>query len=307
MKLTNKQLNYLFIGTMVFCFMPFVSPAIALGIGILFSALGFKNADVSKYSSLFLKGSVVLMGFGMQLPDVLEASKDGLLGTAVSVILVMSLGFVLTRLLKVDTKVGLLIASGTAICGGSAIAAIAPLTNSKNEQISFSLAVVFILNAIALVLFPLVGHALNMDEYTFGKWAAIAIHDTSSVVGAGAIYGETALQIATTVKLIRALWIIPLSLVVMFFSRGQETGKIQFPWFILLFVGAIIFSYFVPTLNGIYPSFAWLGKKGMVVALFLIGSSISLKSAKQAGLKSFIMGIGLWIFISVGSLIFLMQ
>lgn len=306
MKLSNKRIKWLFIATMVFCFIPFVSPAIALGIGILFSAIGLKNADVSKYSSFFLKCSVVLMGFGMKLPEVLEASKEGLLGTAISVVVVMSLGLLLTRLLKIDSKVGLLIASGTAICGGSAIAAIAPLTNSKNEQISFSLAVVFILNAVALILFPLVGHALNMDEYTFGKWAAIAIHDTSSVVGAGAIYGETALQVATTVKLIRALWIIPLSLVIMFFTRGEESGKLQFPWFILMFVGAIIFSYFVPSLNSIYPSFAWIGKKGMVVALFLIGSSISLKSAKQAGPKSFALGIVLWVLISVGSLIFLL-
>ena len=199
----------------------------------------------------------------------------------------------------------MLFASGTAICGGSAIAAIAPILNSKNYQNSFALIVVFVLNAVALFLFPFIGHKLGLSQETFGNWAAIAIHDTSSVVGAGAIYGEKALQVATTVKLIRALWIIPLSLVIAFMNKGGEKKSIKFPWFILFFVLAIVFANIFPVFQTSYDHFNWLGKRGMVIALFLIGSNITVSEIKKSGPKSFALGIILWAVIAIGSLFFL--
>lgn len=216
----------------------------------------------------------------------------------------MFLGIVLGKLLKVEKNTSLLIASGTAICGGSAIAAVAPIINSKNYQTSFALIVIFVLNAIALFIFPVIGHKLGLSQEAFGNWAAIAIHDTSSVVGAGAIYGEKALQVATTVKLIRALWIIPLSLIIAFINKSEDKKSIKIPWFILFFVLAIIFANMFPSMQSSYDHFSWLGKRGMVVALFLIGSNITIGEIKKSGPRSFILGILLWIIISLGSLFF---
>ncbi len=203
--------------------------------------------------------------------------------------------------MKIESKIGLLISAGTAICGGSAIAAVAPVVNAKNYQVSFSLVVIFILNAIALLIFPILGHYFNMSQETFGTWAAIAIHDTSSVVGAGATYGSKALQVATTVKLIRALWIIPLSLVIAFTQKDKANGKIKIPWFIGLFVASILTAYLFPSNAVSYEHLNWLGKRGMVIALFLIGSNISFSEAKQAGFKSFVLGVLLWFLIAIGS------
>ncbi len=297
--------NLLYVIIISFCFLPFVSPAIALFIGLVLSLIGIRHKNIHKYTSRILQLSIVLLGFGMNLSDVLAASKSGFLETVVSVSCVMICGILLGRLLKVEKNISLLIATGTAICGGSAIAAVAPILNSKNYQNSFALIVVFVLNAIALFLFPLIGHKLGLSQETFGNWAAIAIHDTSSVVGAGASYGEKALQVATTVKLIRALWIIPLSLVIAFFNKSDEKKKIKFPWFILLFVLAIVFANLFPNFQTSYSHFGWLGKRGMVVALFLIGSNISIDQIKQSGVKSFALGIVLWAIISVGSLFLL--
>lgn len=161
------------------------------------------------------------------------------------------------------------------------------------------------LNAVALFLFPFVGNKLGLSQETFGNWAAIAIHDTSSVVGAGAIYGDKALQVATTVKLIRALWIIPLSLVIVFMNKGSEKKSIKFPWFILFFLLAIVFANIFPDFQESYTHFNWLGKRGMVIALFLIGSNITVSDIKKSGPKSFALGIILWAVIAVGSLFFL--
>ena len=304
-KLENFNLLYIFI--ISFCFLPFVSPAIALFIGLMLSLIGIKHKNIHKYTSNILQLSIVLLGFGMNLNDVLTASKNGFFETVVSVTCVMICGILLGKLLKVEKNISLLIATGTAICGGSAIAAIAPILNSKNYQNSFALIVVFVLNAVALFLFPLIGHRLGLSQETFGNWAAIAIHDTSSVVGAGASYGEKALQVATTVKLIRALWIIPLSLVIAFLNKNEERKSIKFPWFILLFIFAIVFANIFPDFQASYSHFAWLGKRGMVVALFLIGSNISVNQIKQSGSKSFALGFTLWIIISVGSLFFLIR
>lgn len=286
----------------VLCFTPVFTPALALLSGIALSLLKIKHEKVSTFTSKALQISIVLMGFGMNLTQVITASKTGFIETAASVIVVMTAGLLLGKLFKIDSKIATLISAGTAICGGSAIAAVAPVLNSKNYQISFSLVVVFILNALALLIFPIVGHHFNMSQEMFGNWAAIAIHDTSSVVGASASYGDKALQIATTVKLIRALWIIPLSLVIAFFNRDNSTGKIKIPWFIFLFALGIVFAHFMPQWNETFIHLQWLGKKGMVVALFFIGSGITVADAKQAGLKSFAFGLVLWLLIGVGSL-----
>lgn len=285
--------------------MPFISPAIALFIGLVFSFFGIKHDSLHKYTSKVLQASIVLMGFGISLSDVIASSKTGFIETIISVTVVMFLGIVLGKLLKVEKNTSLLIASGTAICGGSAIAAVAPIINSKNYQTSFALIVIFVLNAIALFIFPVIGHKLGLSQEAFGNWAAIAIHDTSSVVGAGAIYGEKALQVATTVKLIRALWIIPLSLIIAFINKSEDKKSIKIPWFILFFVLAIIFANMFPSMQSSYDHFSWLGKRGMVVALFLIGSNITIGEIKKWGPRSFILGILLWIIISLGSLFFL--
>lgn len=306
----NKELKlkvsqYLYVIIIGICFLPFLSPAIALFIGIVLSLIGIKHEKFPKYTSKILQLSIVLMGFGMSLKTVLIASKTGFMETIISVVVVMVMGILLGKLMKVEKNTSILIASGTAICGGSAIAAIAPILGSKSYQNSFALIVVFVLNGIALFLFPWIGHQLSLSQEAFGNWAAIAIHDTSSVVGASAIYGEKALQVATTVKLIRALWIIPLSIVIAYMNKKGDKKSIHFPWFILFFVIAIIFANIFPTFQDTYTHFNWLGKRGMVVALFLIGSNISISDIKQSGFRSFALGISLWILIAVGSLIFI--
>ncbi|WP_372754987.1 YeiH family protein [Labilibaculum sp.] len=300
-----KNYNWLYSVIIGACFLPFVSPSIALFFGLILSILGIKHENIHKYTSKTLQASIVLMGFGMSLNEVITASKHGFIETIFSVISVMLLGILLGKLFKVEKNISLLIATGTAICGGSAIAAVAPILNSKNYQNSFALIVVFTLNAVALFLFPMIGHYFGLSQETFGNWAAIAIHDTSSVVGAGATYGEKALQIATTVKLIRALWIIPLSLVIAFLNKNGEKKSIKFPWFILLFVIAIVFTNIFPNFQTSYAHFSWLGKRGMVIALFLIGSNITISEIKKSGPRSFALGIILWAVIAVGSLFFL--
>ena len=302
MAITQKQIGIIYGIALFSCFLPFISPAVALLAGIGFSLMGLKLQQAGKFTSIALQASIVLLGFGMNLTQVLTASKTGFVETTISVVFVMASGILLGWLLKVESKTALLISAGTAICGGSAIAAVAPIINAKNHQISFSLIVVFILNAIALILFPVIGHYLNLNQETFGNWAAIAIHDTSSVVGAGATYGARALEIATTVKLIRALWIIPLSIAIALLNKEKSTGKMKIPWFIGLFVLAIISSHLFPGLKDSFEHFHWLGRRGMVAALFLIGSNISVADAKEAGFKSFLLGISLWIITGTTSL-----
>lgn len=299
--------NRLYVVLIILGFLPFMSPAIALFSGLIFSLLGIRHAAFHRYTSQVLQFSIVLMGFGMNLGEVIIASKTGFVITALSVITVMILGILLGKLFKVEKNITLLIASGTAICGGSAIAAIAPILRSKSHQNSFALIVVFVLNAIALFLFPFVGRKLGLSQELFGNWAAIAIHDTSSVVGAGAEYGEKALQVATTVKLIRALWIIPLSLVIAFFQRNEDGRSVKFPWFILFFLFAILIANFFPQLHTSYDHLNWLGKRGLVIALFLIGSNITLGEIKRSGPRSFALDITLWVVTAIASLYFLMR
>jgi uncharacterized integral membrane protein (TIGR00698 family) len=300
----KKKLSFLYLLLPLLCMCSFVTAPMALFCGILLAFLKIERPfEFKKYSSPLLQYSVVLMGFGMNLQQVIEVSSKGIVLTACSVLLVFLFGMLLGRLLKVDRNTAMLISSGTAICGGSAIAAVSPIIKAKDNQISFALTVVFVLNALALFLFPPIGRALNMGEVDFGYWSAIAIHDTSSVVGAGAAYGPDALQTAVTVKLARTLWIIPLSFLVLFINRKHDAnrGKVKIPWFILYFVVAILIAFLLPQFSELYTNLAFLGRRGMVVALFMIGCGFSFEDLKKAGWRSFVLGVLLWIVIAVSS------
>ena len=300
----RKKLSFLYLLLPLLCMCSFVTAPMALFCGILLAFLKIERPfEFKKYSSPLLQYSVVLMGFGMSLQQVIEVSSKGIVLTACSVLLVFLFGMLLGRLLKVDRNTAMLISSGTAICGGSAIAAVSPIIKAKDNQISFALTVVFVLNALALFIFPPIGRALNMGEVDFGYWSAIAIHDTSSVVGAGAAYGPDALQTAVTVKLARTLWIIPLSFLVLFINRKHDSnkGKVKIPWFILYFVVAILIAFLIPQFSELYTNLAFLGRRGMVVALFMIGCGFSFEDLKKAGWRSFVLGVLLWIVIAVSS------
>ncbi|MBQ2303341.1 MAG: putative sulfate exporter family transporter [Bacteroidales bacterium] len=300
----RKKLSFLYLLLPLLCMCSFVTAPMALFCGILLAFLKIERPfEFKKYSSPLLQYSVVLMGFGMSLQQVIEVSSKGIVLTACSVLLVFLFGMLLGRLLKVDRNTAMLISSGTAICGGSAIAAVSPIIKAKDNQISFALTVVFVLNALALFIFPPIGRALNMGEVDFGYWSAIAIHDTSSVVGAGAAYGPDALQTAVTVKLARTLWIIPLSFLVLFINRKHDSnkGKVKIPWFILYFVVAILIAFLLPQFSELYTNLAFLGRRGMVVALFMIGCGFSFEDLKKAGWRSFVLGVLLWIVIAVSS------
>lgn len=289
----------------------YVSPPIALFLGLLFALL-FGQAYPKfnkKVSKKLLQYSVVGLGFGMNLQASLQSGKEGMAFTIVSVVGTMLIGWLIGRkLLKVERDTSYLISSGTAICGGSAIAAVGPVLKAKDTEMSVALGTVFILNAIALFVFPVIGHALDMTQQQFGMWAAIAIHDTSSVVGAGAAYGEEALEVATTIKLTRALWIIPLALATSFIfkSKGQ---KISIPWFILFFVLAMIFNTYVlsttevgTTIGHYINDFA---RKSLTITLFFIGASLSSDVLKSVGIKPLIQGVLLWIIISLSTLAYI--
>lgn len=299
----------LFVLLLTLCLLPFITPAAALFLGLAFAlTAGQPYATFSKKTSKYLlQFSVVGLGFGMNLHESLQSGKDGMLFTIVSVTLVLMLGIFLGKRLKIDRKTAYLIASGTAICGGSAIAAVAPVIKANDNEISMSLGTVFILNAIALFLFPPIGHLLNLSQEQFGMWAAIAIHDTSSVVGAGATYGEKALEIATMIKLTRALWIIPLTIVTMFIFK-QKGVKVSIPWFIFFFVLAMIANTYLTIPTSISGGLVWVAKKGLTVTLFLIGSGLSQKVIKQVGIRPIVQGVILWAFIgliSIGVILFI--
>lgn len=255
-----------------------------------------------KGSKIALQVSVVGLGFGMNLYESLAAGKEGMLFTIVSVIGVMCIGVLLGRWLKVDKKNAYLISTGTAICGGSAIAAVGPVINADDDQMSLSLATIFILNAIALFIFPPVGEWIGLSQQQFGTWAAIAIHDTSSVVGAGAAYGEEALKVATTIKLTRALWIIPLAVASSFIFRSQGR-KVSIPWFILLFIVAMVLNTFLPIPNALTGGIVVVARKLLCMTLFLIGSGLSVSSIKKVGIKPLGLGVLLWFIISVVTLL----
>ncbi|RHU31057.1 putative sulfate exporter family transporter [Parabacteroides sp. TM07-1AC] len=293
----------LFILLFILCLMPFISPAIALFLGLtLGMTAGQPFPKFSKKTSKYLlQFSVVGLGFGMNLHESLKTGKEGMLFTIVSVAAVLVLGIYLGKRLMMDRKTAYLISAGTAICGGSAIAAVGPVVKANDNEMSMALGTIFILNAIALFIFPPIGHLLNMTQEQFGMWAAIAIHDTSSVVGAGAAYGEKALEIATMVKLTRALWIIPITIVTMFLFK-QKGGKIAIPWFIFFFILAMVANTFLTIPETVTGSLVWLAKKGLTVTLFLIGAGLSRKVIKQVGVRPMVQGVVLWVFIGLISL-----
>lgn len=281
-----------------------VKPAVALFMGIALAlTIGAPYAKMNKkVSKYLLQAAVVGLGFGMNLHSALAAGKEGMLFTIVSVVGVMVLGVVLGKLLRVNPKNAYLISSGTAICGGSAIAAVAPIIDADDNDTSLALATIFILNAIALFIFPPIGEALGLSQQQFGTWAAIAIHDTSSVVGAGAAYGPEALQVATTIKLTRALWIFPLALVsiLVFRSKGK---KVAIPWFILFFILAMIANTYINIPSEVTGAIVVASKKALSLTLFLIGCGLSLGAIKKVGAKPLILGVLLWIIISVVTLL----
>lgn len=307
MKSIAKVIYILLIALIIFPFnkidLPQISAPVALFLGLVF-AFSFENPCPKfnkKTSKYLLQIAVVCLGFNMNLHESLKSGSEGMLFTVVSVIGVMFLGVLLGYWLHINRKTAYLISSGTAICGGSAIAAVGPVLKANENEMAVSLGVIFILNSIALFIFPPIGHLLEMSQSQFGTWAAIAIHDTSSVVGAGEIYGEEALQLATLIKLTRALWIIPLALVTMFIFR-DKTSKISIPWFIFIFVLAMVVNTYVALPEWLVDSLVWIAKRGMVVTLFLIGASLSLKSIKAVGVKPLLQAVILWVVISLSSL-----
>ena len=284
--------------------LPQVSAPVALLCGLLFAFI-FPNPCPKfnkKTSKYLLQVAVVCLGFNMNLQESLKSGSEGMLFTVVSVVGVMCLGVLLGYWLHINRKTSYLISSGTAICGGSAIAAVGPVLKAGENEMAVSLGVIFILNSIALFIFPPLGHLLDMTQEQFGTWAAIAIHDTSSVVGAGEIYGETAMKTATLIKLTRALWIIPLAIVTMFIFRDKKS-KISIPWFIFIFVLAMLVNTYVALPQLFVDIMVWVARRGMVVTLFCIGASLSIASIKQVGVKPLLQAVALWIVISVSSLI----
>ena len=286
-----------------------VTPPIVLFIGLVFALLCGQayptfNKNVSKK---LLQYSVIGLGFGMNLQASLASGKEGMLFTIISVIGTLLIGmFIGCKVLKLNRNTSYLISSGTAICGGSAIAAVGPIIKAKDTDMSMALATVFILNAIGLFLFPILGHWLGLSQQDFGTWAAIAIHDTSSVVGAGAAYGEEALQVATTIKLTRALWIIPLALVTSFIFRS-EGKKISIPWFILFFIVAMLINtYLLADYPEVGKFIAGIARKGLIITMFFIGASLSVDVIKSVGIRPLLQGILLWIIISAGSLAYIL-
>jgi uncharacterized integral membrane protein (TIGR00698 family) len=279
-----------------------VSPPVALVMGLLFGlALPHPYGNEAKrFSKFLLQASVVGLGFGMNLHQVMRAGRSGFVYTALGISFALLAGMGLGALLNVQRVPAFLISTGTAICGGSAIAAVGPITQASDEEMAISLGTVFVLNSVALLIFPSIGTALKLTQSQFGLWAALAIHDTSSVVGAAAKYGAEALAIATTVKLARALWIVPLSIGTAVI-RGAK-AKIQWPWFIGLFCLAAVCNTYLPDGAHVYGITVKVAKVGLTATLFLIGSGISVATIKEVGHRPLLQGILLWLLVSVGSL-----
>ncbi|HEY4010585.1 MAG TPA: putative sulfate exporter family transporter [Acidobacteriaceae bacterium] len=291
-----------------------ISPPVALACGLCF-ALVFAHplrVESGRLAKLLLQLSVIALGFGMNLFQVLKVGRSGFLYTAIGITFSLALGLLLGSLAKVRRKASLLISVGTAICGGSAIAAIAPIIDAREDEISVAMGTVFILNSVALFLFPAIGSALHLSQSQFGLWAALAIHDTSSVVGASAKYGNQALVIGTTVKLARALWIIPVSLATAAFLRARQRGGAQadsgsarmaMPWFILFFCLASVLRTFLSSFTPLYDTLAHLGRTGLTATLFLIGTGLSRHTIRTVGFRPFLQGIVLWIIVATLSLL----
>ena len=279
------------------------SPPLALGLGLALAlTLGNSFPEfTSRCSKWLLQISVVGLGFGMSLPDVLHAGRSGFLYTLVGISFAIACGLLLGRALSVERTPSLLISVGTAICGGSAIAAVGPVVDADDHDMAVSLGTVFILNAIALFAFPIIGHRFALSQNQFGIWSALAIHDTSSVVGAAARYGSVALAVATTVKLTRALWIVPVTLAVA--ALNKHKARVQVPWFILFFLlASVARSYSPPSFTPTYNALLSAAKIGLAVTLFLIGSGLSRRAIAEVGPRPLVQGIVLWMIVAAGSM-----
>ena len=293
----------LFLAGALFALSPWASPPLALLAGLIFAFIAAHPypAESRKASKWLLQASVVALGFGMNFNQILRTGRTGFLYTALGISFALVVGELIGRALRVQSRPSFLISAGTAICGGSAIAAVGPITGATDDEMSVSLGTVFILNSVALLTFPAIGMWLHMTQQQFGLWAALAIHDTSSVVGAAAKYGAVALAIGTTVKLARALWIIPVSLGTAAWKHSH--AKIQIPWFVLLFVLAAVANSYVAAGAHVFPKFAVAGKVGLTLTLFLIGASLSPAQIKRVGPRPLLQGILLWIVVAVVSLV----
>ena len=293
--------NIFFVGLVVAA-SGLISTPLALAAGLIYG-LSFPHPyhiDAQKLSAFLLKASIVGLGFGMNLHEVVRAGRTGFLYTALSISFALLLGLGIGRLFKVQPIPSLLISTGTAICGGSAIAAVGPVLNAGEEEMAVSLGTVFVLNSVALFLFPLAGYALHLTQSQFGLWSALAIHDTSSVVGATAKYGSQALMIGTTIKLARALWIVPLAFAVAIFKKSKT--RIKWPWFILFFLLAAVAGTYLPLFRPLYPKLSTLGRTGLTVTLYLIGTGISRSTLKEVGVRPLLQGILLWAIVALSSL-----
>jgi uncharacterized integral membrane protein (TIGR00698 family) len=283
-----------------------IGPPLALAAGLAFglSTVHTFHSESRKLSKFLLQAAVVCLGFGMNLKEVVHAGAAGFMYTAVSIAFALCLGVALGKLLQVGKTQSLLISFGTAICGGSAIAAMGPILEANEEQMAVSLGTVFVLNSVALLLFPFIGHFVHFSQTQFGLWAALAIHDTSSVVGAAAKYGPTALAVGTTVKLARALWIVPLAIATAMLKKSH--AKVSWPWFILYFcVAAVVASYiphYIPQSADWFAGFYRLGRAALTVVLFLIGTGITRDTLKEVGARPLVQGVALWIVVASLSL-----
>ncbi|GAA3933037.1 putative sulfate exporter family transporter [Chitinophaga oryziterrae] len=305
-KILDKSITtreVIFLLAVVFCLSPLISPPVALLMGLVIAQfVGHPYLHLNhKATHILLQVSVVGLGFGMNVGSALKAGKQGILFTIISIISTLAAGFLMGKVFKIEKKTSYLISAGTAICGGSAIAAIAPVIKAEEKQISVALGTVFILNAIALFLFPVIGHALNLSQTQFGLWCAIAIHDTSSVVGAAGKYGAEALEVATTVKLARALWIIPVAFLSAFIFK-HKSSKLKVPYFIGLFIGAMIINTYVPGIQVFSRYAVYIAKSGLTLTLFLIGCGLSREVLQSVGVKPMIQGVILWVGISAAAL-----
>lgn len=299
--ITTREI--VFILAVLLCLSPLITPPLALLLGFIIAQfIGHPYLHLNhKATSILLQVSVVGLGFGMNVTSAMKAGKEGIIFTIVSIIGTLIIGFLMGKFLKIEKKTSYLISAGTAICGGSAIAAISPVIKAEEKQISVALGTIFILNSIALLLFPAIGHSFHLTQSQFGLWCAIAIHDTSSVVGAASKYGPQALEIATTVKLARALWIIPVAFLstLLFKNKG---GKIKIPYFIGLFVLAMIANTYSTFVQHYSSYLTTIAKAGLTLTLFLIGSGLNRKVLKSVGFRPLLQGIILWIIISATSL-----
>ena len=308
LNINSQTSKVIFIAAAIFCLTPFASPAIALMMGLAIAQItGHPYLHLNhKATHLLLQVSVIGLGFGMNMHTAAQAGGQGFLFTIASISGTLAFGFLIGKWLNIERKTSFLISVGTAICGGSAIAAVSPVIEAEEKQTSVALGCIFVLNSVALFVFPAIGHYLNLSQTQFGLWCAIAVHDTSSVVGAASKYGAHALEVATTVKLTRALWIIPVAFMAAL-SFKNKTQKVSIPWFIGLFALAMVANTYITLATLTAPYIITIAKAGLTLTLFLIGAGLSRTVLASVGVRPLLQGIGLWIAISSAALFAVMR